>query len=158
MAEDRRFKDSQDIIDGKKRCSVCHQIKPLSSFWADKILRSGYCSQCKNCKGSRHKKWRDSLRGNASREKAYREQTWRNEGFKLTVAEYDSKYIKQKGRCAICGKHQSEMKNKLSVDHNHATGRVRGLLCGGCNLYIGILETNSNKFQKAQKYLKHWES
>lgn len=57
--------------------------------------------------------------------------------YNLTLAGYDKLYQKQKGRCDICGKHQSELKKALDVDHNHTTGKVRGLLCTNCNYGLG---------------------
>lgn len=43
---------------------------------------------------------------------------------------------KQKGRCAICNKHERHFKNRLAVDHNHKSGLVRGLLCFRCNKFL----------------------
>lgn len=48
----------------------------------------------------------------------------------------------QKGRCAICGKHERNFKKRLAVDHNHKTGNVRGLLCFYCNKFrVGRLDS-----------------
>lgn len=44
-------------------------------------------------------------------------------------------YRLQEGKCAICKRHESEFKRRLSVDHNHKTGKVRGLLCFQCNKF-----------------------
>ena len=54
----------------------------------------------------------------------------------LTLEEYDALVTAHAGACAICGKVPEE----LVVDHDHATGRVRGMLCHGCNLSLGHLE------------------
>ena len=53
----------------------------------------------------------------------------------ITVLDYDLLYSEQEGRCAICGGEK-----KLSVDHNHDTGTVRGLLCVGCNSHLSFVE------------------
>lgn len=50
---------------------------------------------------------------------------------------YNELFEKQKGCCAICGKHQSELEKTLHVDHDHKTGKVRGLLCQRCNQALG---------------------
>ena len=42
----------------------------------------------------------------------------------------------QNGCCAICGKAEALFKNRLAVDHNHRTGKVRGLLCYRCNKFL----------------------
>lgn len=51
-------------------------------------------------------------------------------------------FEEQKGRCSICGKHQSEFENRLCVEHNHKTDKVRGLVCKVCNHLIDIYETD----------------
>jgi len=51
-------------------------------------------------------------------------------------------FNEQKGCCAICSKHQTTLKRSLAVDHCHATGKVRGLLCQKCNSLIGYGEDN----------------
>jgi hypothetical protein len=58
----------------------------------------------------------------------------------LTEAEAQAERLKlsvlQAGKCGVCGRHESEFKSKLAVDHNHKTGQVRGLLCYRCNKFI----------------------
>lgn len=76
----------------------------------------------------------------------------------ISVEEYNQMFEEQKGGCAICGKHQSENQNgnALSVDHNHITKQVRGLLCGTCNRAIGELkvdESGVKLFLKAIDYI-----
>lgn len=54
----------------------------------------------------------------------------------ITEQQYDQLYTKQDGCCAVCKRHSSSFKKRLSVDHDHKTGDVRGLLCVHCNRYI----------------------
>src|SRR5438445_9289465 len=54
----------------------------------------------------------------------------------LSKEEYDAMSEYQRGVCAICGKEPTDGE-RLAVDHDHATGRVRGLLCRGCNTGLG---------------------
>jgi len=68
--------------------------------------------------------------------------------------DYEQMYENQKGKCAICGKHQSELKNRLSVDHNHITGKVRGLLCHSCNVSLGHAREDINVLLNMIVYLK----
>ena len=74
--------------------------------------------------------------------------------YNMTVVEYDELYNAQGGKCAICGIHQSELKQSLCVDHNHITGEIRGLLCSNCNAGIGMLQDNSDIIEKALQYMK----
>jgi hypothetical protein len=52
----------------------------------------------------------------------------------ITIAQYERLLRKQKYVCAIC--HKPKKKFRLAVDHDHATGKIRGLLCVPCNLYV----------------------
>jgi hypothetical protein len=68
--------------------------------------------------------------------------------------------IEQKGVCAICkmpnawNRREGEI---LVIDHNHATGRIRGLLCHGCNQALGLFRDNILVLEAAIKYLKQDE-
>lgn len=67
--------------------------------------------------------------------------------FRLSNEDYIELLHKQNHACVICG----EVK-KLSVDHDHVTGSVRGLLCARCNLALGLIEDGAFA-EKAMKYL-----
>lgn len=58
---------------------------------------------------------------------------------KWSSRDYEKERVKlfkqQKGCCAICNKPQSQFKRRLNLDHNHATGQIRGLLCYYCNKF-----------------------
>src|ERR1051326_2981575 len=58
---------------------------------------------------------------------------------------------KQNGKCGICNKDEKEFKNRLSVDHNHKTGLVRGLLCYRCNKFI----VGRHTYESASKLLEY---
>jgi len=73
---------------------------------------------------------------------------------------YDNKHAEQKGRCALCGKHQARLKHALGLDHNHQTMGLRGLLCGTCNTQLGHYEiflTNKDLVERFNQYLKMYE-
>jgi hypothetical protein len=62
--------------------------------------------------------------------------------YNLTLEDYNKMFEEQHGCCAICGRHQSEFKRSLAIDHNHITYKVRGLLCNNCNRAIGLLQVD----------------
>lgn len=66
--------------------------------------------------------------------------------YKITLEQYDKMFAFQGGVCAICGCPETvKLKNiakRLSIDHNHITGKVRGLLCHNCNQALGLLGEN----------------
>jgi hypothetical protein len=73
--------------------------------------------------------------------------------YKISLIKYNEIFEKQMGCCAICGIHQNDLKHNLSVDHNHLTGNVRGLLCNKCNRGIGYLNDDIEILKKAVEYL-----
>jgi len=62
--------------------------------------------------------------------------------YKLSLKEFNQKLEEQNNCCAICGRNFSEFKKGAQVDHNHQTGKVRGLLCSPCNTAIGSLKAD----------------
>jgi len=80
--------------------------------------------------------------------------------FGITLEEYVEIYDKQDGRCDICGNEfASYAKNTtgiktLAVDHCHDTNKIRGLLCGSCNIGIGMFKDNPDVLNRAIEYLK----
>lgn len=61
----------------------------------------------------------------------------------------------QEQRCAICGRHESEFKNRLAVDHNHRTSKVRGLLCFFCNKFRVGRNSLDSAYKTWQYLLKY---
>lgn len=79
---------------------------------------------------------------------------WNLKKFGLTPEQYDGRLKAQKGRCAICGR-IPPIGRRLAVDHDHKTGKVRGLLCGQCNVALGLFEDNARYLTYAIGYLKN---
>lgn len=69
----------------------------------------------------------------------------------LTYADYVEMLAAQNGGCRICG--QAPGKRRLAVDHDHQTGKVRGLLCGRCNSGLGFFQDDSARMRQAIAYL-----
>ena len=80
-------------------------------------------------------------------------QYWPNLTIEEAETERQKISDKQNGCCAICRKKETEFKCRLSVDHNHKTGQVRGLLCYRCNKFIVGRHTYETAFQVLE-YLK----
>lgn len=74
--------------------------------------------------------------------------------FNMTVEEYETMFNKQGGVCKIC---KLPSNKKLSIDHCHTTGKVRGLLCFTCNMGLGYFKDNDTLLNSAIKYLKNYE-
>lgn len=119
--------------------------------WAGN-LRQGQTSSCgclrKKQKAETHPNWKGGRPG------TYRRASLK--GYKLLPKDYSIKMEEQGGVCAICGKAEEKRKS-LCVDHNHATGEVRGLLCSQCNLGIGNLKESEEILESALRYLRTYK-
>lgn len=75
----------------------------------------------------------------------------------LLEGQYDAIYAHQGGVCAICGPvtGRNGKTRRLSVDHNHDTGEVRGLLCRPCNTLVGMFRDDPSTFLRGAEYLVH---
>ena len=60
----------------------------------------------------------------------------------------------QNGKCAICGATECSNGRKLHIDHDHDTGKIRGLLCNKCNPALGLFNDDIDLMTKAVEYLK----
>lgn len=72
----------------------------------------------------------------------------------LTPDDYTRLFEKQDGKCAICKTPQEKLSSRLHVDHDHKTGKIRGLLCQKCNHGLGQFNDNPKLLHMAIKYLK----
>ena len=68
--------------------------------------------------------------------------------YDLTPEQYQEMLLKQNNSCAICGRNQNEFKKELCVDHDHKTGKVRGLVCINCNVHIIGFDNMKDYFTK----------
>lgn len=71
----------------------------------------------------------------------------------LSKEQYDLLVENHKSRCAICNEHNDNLTHSLCIDHNHDTGKVRGLLCKKCNTMIGLANDDVELLQKGIAYL-----
>lgn len=72
--------------------------------------------------------------------------------YNLTFVDFNRILLEQNNRCKICNTDNFGKKGP-SVDHDHTTGKVRGILCGRCNKAIGLMDDSPNKLRLAAEYL-----
>jgi|WetSurMetagenome_2_1015567.scaffolds.fasta_scaffold348914_1 hypothetical protein len=79
----------------------------------------------------------------------------------ITLEDYQRMLGAQKNCCAICGNSDSGSKgryNTFAIDHNHKTGKVRGLLCNSCNLsVVPAVEYYESRLEATKKYLQKYQ-
>lgn len=143
----------------EKPCTICKVVLSLDSFYKAKVGWGGRQSRCKDCH-------REKVRVKADASPEFREKIRRNrhsytlrDKFGMTLADYDKMHEAQQGLCAICHKPETKVSGtrgtvkRLSLDHNHATGKARGLLCMRCNTAIAMFDEDAYRFGSAVRYL-----
>lgn len=70
--------------------------------------------------------------------------------YKLTKLQYETMVMKQNGLCLGCGL----VPKKMCVDHDHMTGKVRGLLCSDCNFVLGFAKDKTTTLENLVRYLQ----
>ena len=125
--------------DKEKHCAICKKWLRLSLFWKRKDNISGRDPYCISCRKEYDKKYNKT---------AYR----RKNRYGLTPFQYERLYQIQEGKCAIC--ERKEPNKRLAVDHCHKSGKIRGLLCSGCNILLGRFNDDEAVFKKAINYLR----
>lgn len=147
-----------------KTCSTCGQWKPYSEFYRGAGYRDGYKGQCKPCFSAAGAEWkrrnpekvkeydRRTVERAKARDPLYHRRKNLRKCFGLTPEQVDEMLAAQGSVCAICGTDAPAGKG-WHVDHCHATGRVRGILCHHCNLALGNMQDDPERLLRAAYYL-----
>ncbi len=133
------------VPEGMKWCRDCEEIKPLDAFVVSKKA-SGRGSYCKPCQNARTYESRQRLHG-GSREYHLRRR------YGIGVKAFEEMLEAQDGLCLICDKPDPE-----HVDHDHETGKVRGILCFNCNQGLGNFRDDIRSLIRAVGYLMRGSS
>lgn len=123
-------------------CKRCAEIKPIAAFPRQRQCLYGVESVCKACKVELQRAYIAQYP-----ERARNSELKHTHG--ITLADYEAMFARQGGRCAICGADDQ----KLVVDHNHQTRKVRSLLCHLCNALIGSAREDIDILVSAAAYL-----
>jgi hypothetical protein len=114
-----------------KRCSRCRELRLLDDFHRHRTQPGGYSTYCKDCR------------------RVLGADTHIKRNYGLSRIELDALISSQGGLCAIC-----EANPAVHVDHDHVTGKIRGVLCFTCNVALGQLKDDVRLFRKAIDYLE----
>jgi hypothetical protein len=161
-----------------KRCNKCGELKSLDSFYRDKGMKDGHRGDCKVCNlayqhrryvadpepaKARVKRWQQA---NAAELNAYRRARRQDPAVKgrdraghlrrkygISPSEYDEMLVSQEGVCLLCGA-PPRPPYSLHVDHDHATGKIRGLLCFTCNNALGDFADDPDRLRAAARYVE----
>lgn len=154
-----------------KRCTKCKTEKNDNEFYRNKVAKNRLSSWCKECYKEKNAKWyqinseksikyaRDWGKNNPERFKRNAFKSHLKRLYGMTIEEYNNLLKLQNNVCAICKEPETRIRNgnitSLMVDHDHKTGKVRELLCSGCNSSLPIVE-DTEKLKKFQIYLEKW--
>jgi hypothetical protein len=151
-------------VSTSKVCGHCRRTLPGDAFHVDRSAKSGLKSWCKDCT----REWRQEpgrkrrmaaanaawRAANPERLRSYRREAGLRKGYGIGMADFDTQLAAQGGSCAICASTACPTGKALSVDHDHETGELRGILCGNCNMAIGCLQDDPRLLRSAIAYLE----
>lgn len=158
----------------EKQCLKCGVVKPFDNFSPDKRRadwRQGQCKVCRTAQMQEHRAKdpeksreiaRRSFAKNRKKGTEYRLEWKRRNGDKvrgyalksrydITQEQVDQMKSEQGGLCPLCARELPAI--RAHTDHSHATGKIRGILCGGCNIGLGFIE-KPDFLPRALAYLK----
>ena len=138
-----RYRKNGDYSD--KECTDCHKVLPLDRFYYVNKSKQFFSSYCKDCSNKRKQKKSNGV--------FYRKRRLKR-NYNLTEESFHNMLELQENKCLICGKvFDFTIKMEACIDHDHTTGKVRGLLCTQCNSGLGFFKDNIEYLKKAIEYL-----
>ena len=143
----------------KRTCYICRIEKDINDFYKNKGQPSGYDFKCKDCKKEYNKNHKSHMKESSKiwadehkeRVKEISRKGHLKRKYSISPEDYNRLMKQQNNKCLIC--HRIPDK-KLFIDHNHKTGKVRGLLCQNCNLMIGNAGEDINILLSGIEYLR----
>ena len=131
-----------------KVCTKCKLPKNAEKdFFIDRQKKNGRRPDCKICNQTVTAKW---IKQTPERHRNHEIKS----KYGVDSVAYEKQFKKQKGCCAICNRHQTELPKRLAIDHCHDTRKFRGLLCYQCNSAIGYFFDDVKILSAAIRYLK----
>ena len=136
----------------EKYCLRCEQSLSKTEFTYCNKTRDKLYNYCKSCSA---KASRTQYNKNSKSQIGihYYNMLSLYQYYKLTEYDFQELMNSQKGVCKICYVDFGELSRRASVDHCHATGKIRGLLCGNCNTLLGKIEAQEHLLQNIITYL-----
>lgn len=160
-----------------KTCTKCSINKNGEEFYKCPTTNDGLHVYCKKCISIISKEWRQD---NPEKAKEHRKKyatessdkiketnkkwmsrnmdkiksTKLKKAYGITIEQYKEMLHNQNNSCHICSRSQLDLTKSLAVDHNHKTGKVRGLLCSDCNIGLGCFKDNLKFLEIAISYIK----
>jgi Recombination endonuclease VII len=143
------FQQRRTTIATHKVCADCGQRKSASEFSKFSRSSDGLYSYCKFCRKVRRRKYENTPeQRQKARERAIRRR------YSIEPEDHRLLLRRSSGRCDVCRELLADNTKFIHVDHDHETGRIRGILCHGCNAGIGHFREDPTFLRAAIKYLE----
>lgn len=158
--QNRALYEEMEAHPGFKRCGRCKEWKVHAEFSRSRQNPDGLNSYCRPCDYQYKRAWakKDATKARAQARKNHLRST-----YGITVEQQDAMLEAQGHRCLICGTKFDDIKPRVpggpryTIDHCHDSKKVRGLLCGPCNLGLGNFKDDLGRLREAIEYLKSQE-
>lgn len=147
-----------------KKCSRCGLEKNLENFRLNRGRKDGVSTYCILCEREynkqryhnpeKHKQIKMNRNLYLQNRKNSTRKWYLKTTYGITLEQYEELFLKHNGKCHICLESKDYY---LHVDHNHKTGKVRGLLCNNCNRGLGLLGDSITTLISAARYLEDFE-
>lgn len=154
-----------DEIITHKRCSKCGETKQVSDFYKTIRSKDGHDGQCKACckeywsrpdVAERQRKYHRE-RSRRKYDSTKRRNINLKQNHNITLEKFHEMLDAQSGKCEICQKSfKSDRGRGIAVDHDHSTGKIRGILCIHCNTILGQAFDNKEILKNAMLYLDRY--
>ncbi len=155
---------------GLKKCSKkhCGEFRSKGDFNKDSSSPDGLGYVCKHCR-TKYRRQQEIQERTTAYNKKYaldnpelmRAKDQKNSlkrFWNMTPEQFETLKTKQGGTCALCDKTESNPHKRLCIDHDHMTGKIRGLLCDNHNRAIGLFKDSIEDLEAAVEYLKSHRS
>lgn len=160
-----RFEETDDL-ENSKVCTVCKKRLLFEAFHKDGRSKTGLQSRCRNCyRDWYNKRYRENPEFREKRNNHFaryyeKYPTFRDQKnavrffrkYGITIEQFAEMSTAQGDLCVIC-RQPPKGKTRLSVDHCHKTGKIRGLLCDTCNVGLGMFQDDPDLLTAAITYL-----
>ena len=148
-------------------CAGCNERLPATDEHFSRWPSGKHRNKCKPCRANEERRrvgrdpekrkasvnaWR---KANPEKERARQKKQRLKTRYGLSEADHAAMLAAQDGKCAICDSNDGGGRwGRLVVDHEHETGRVRKLLCHGCNTVLGLMGEDPVRLRRAAEYLE----
>jgi hypothetical protein len=153
-----------------RECTKCGVRKEWEEFYRDSRGKNGRCSRCKKCTDGNKLEWLNrpgnrQKQANGSAQRYIQDRVRRRfqaiyKKYGVTQEWYDQTLVSQGKGCRICGTDKpgrGDTRRRLfCIDHDHKTGKIRGLLCINCNMVLGAVDDSREILSKAIEYLEEY--